>query len=41
MSGGGGKPIRISGSGREAFPDVRQWSEGLHGCPVVVGIPPG
>ena len=25
----------MTGNGREAFPDVRQWSGGPPGCPVV------
>ena len=29
----------MSGSGREALPDVREWSGGPLGCPVVVGGP--
>ena len=28
-----GKPSRMSGSGREALPDVRWWSGGPLGCP--------
>ena len=31
MSGSGGKPLQISGSGRESLPDIREWS----------GVPPG
>ena len=44
-----GWPSRLSGSGREALPDVsvwsrgppnvKEWSEGLPGCPGVVGRP--
>ena len=29
----------MSGSGREALPDVRDWSEDPRGCPGVVGRP--
>ena len=29
----------MSGSGREAIPDVRKWSGGSPGCPKVVGKP--
>ena len=29
----------MSGSGREAIPDVRKWSGGHAGCPGVVGRP--
>ena len=29
----------MSGSGREALPDVREWSGGPPGCPGVVGRP--
>ena len=29
----------MSGSGREAIPDVREWSGGPPGCPGVVGRP--
>ena len=29
----------MSGSGREAFPDDSEWSEGPPGCPLVVGSP--
>ena len=33
------KLSRMSGSGREAFPDVREWSGGPAGCLGVVGRP--
>ena len=29
----------MSGNGREAFPDVREWSKGPPKCPGVVGRP--
>ena len=29
----------MSGSGREALPDVQEWSKGPTGCPGVVGRP--
>ena len=29
----------MSGSGREALPDIQEWSGGLPGCPEVVGKP--
>ena len=32
-------PSRKSGNGREALPDVREWSGGLSGCPGVVVRP--
>ena len=32
-------PSRMSGSGRDALPDVRQLSRGPTGCPAVVGTP--
>ena len=31
-----GRPFRMSGSGREALPDVREWLGGPPGCPGVV-----
>ena len=31
----------MSGSGREALPEVREWSMGTPGCPGVVGGPLG
>ena len=34
-----GRPSRLSGSGREALPDVQKWSGGPPGCPGVVGWP--
>ena len=37
MSGVVGRPSRMSGSGREALPDVREWSGGPPGCLGVVG----
>ena len=33
------RPSRMSGSGREAFPDVRECLEGRPGCPRVVRRP--
>ena len=32
-------PCQMSGSGRVALPNVREWSGGLPGCPGVVGRP--
>ena len=34
-----GRPSRMSRCGREAFPDVREWSGGPFECPGVVGRP--
>ena len=34
-----GWPSRMSGSGQEALPEVRKWSEDTPGCPGVVGTP--
>ena len=34
-----GWPFRMSGSGREALPDVREWSVGPPGCLRVVWRP--
>ena len=28
-----GRPSKMSGSGREARPDLREWSKGPPGCP--------
>ena len=39
MSGSGREHTRMSGNGREALPDVREWSGGPPGCPGVVGMP--
>ena len=39
MSESGRETLRISGSGREALPDVWEWSEGPHECLGVVGRP--
>ena len=33
------KPSRMSGCGREAFPDVQKWSGDHSGCPGMVGRP--
>ena len=33
------RPSRMSGSSREALPDVQVWSDGPPGCPEVVGKP--
>ena len=34
-----GRYSQMSGSGRVAISDVREWSEGSLGCPGVVGWP--
>ena len=34
-----GRPSRMSGSGRESLPDVREWLRGPPGCPEVVERP--
>ena len=39
MSKSGGRPLRISGSGREVLKDIREWSGGPTGYPEVVGMP--
>ena len=46
MSGSGreafsenGRPVWMSGSGRETLSDVQEWSGGPPGCPGVVGRP--
>ena len=39
MSGSGRKPFRISGSGREAVTDVREWEGVPPGCARVFGRP--
>ena len=39
MSGMVRKPSRMSGSGREGGPDVREWSGSPPGCSGVVGKP--
>ena len=39
MFGVVGRPSRMSGSGREALPNIREWSGGPPGCPGVVGKP--
>ena len=41
MSGSGGRPSRLSGSGREALPDFWEWSGDPYRCLGVVGDPPG
>ena len=33
------KPSQMSGSDREALPEVQEWSEDPSGCPGVVGRP--
>ena len=39
MSGSGERPSRMSGSGRDALPDVWEWSGCPPGCPGVVEMP--
>ena len=39
MSGSGGRPSRMSGSGREALSHVQEWSGGPSGSSGVVGRP--
>ena len=39
MAGSVGRPSRMSGSGREALPNVRKWSRGLPGSPRLVEMP--
>ena len=39
MSGSAREACRMSGSGRKAIPNVREWSGGHPGCPAVVGRP--
>ena len=39
MSRSGQEALGVSGNGREALPDVREWSGGPRGCPGVVGRP--
>ena len=41
MSGSGREFYRMSGSGRKAILNVREWSGGYPGCPGVVGSLPG
>ena len=37
MSGSGGRPFWMSGSGRDALMDVREWTKDSLGCPGVNG----
>ena len=39
MSGSVREALQMSGSGQENLPDVREWSRGPTGCPVVVSRP--
>ena len=39
MSGSGRKACRMFGSGRKAFPNIREWSGDPPECPGVVGRP--
>ena len=39
MSGSCRRPFRMSWSGQETLPDVREWSGCPPGCPGVVGRP--
>ena len=39
MSGSSWKSSRMSESGRETYPDIREWSGCPPGCPAVVGRP--
>ena len=35
----GGRPFRMSGSGRDSLPDVLEWPGFPPGCPAIVGRP--